>query len=96
MSHIAEREKIKLALNYMRAHEEALEKTLEHYEEEADPGVLNTWFKYTPPEALATTVEQANLTPDMTSDDIIRLALRLGEQLLKLYRECSKVQWLKT
>lgn len=98
LSHDAERQEVKQLLDYMSRHEEYLDCCLREYEKGASKAVLDTWFKPGPDFSEFTSFEHFRMHPDMTVDEIIDLALRLDQCLMKLYaylaeravcRECA-------
>jgi len=81
------REKVRLLLEYLRAHEQRMAEELGALERTALAGVLDTWFKYSPGPDLLDAVRQAAIRPDMTPHEVIAEALALDQHLLDLYQQ---------
>ncbi|HPG00879.1 MAG TPA: ferritin family protein [Kiritimatiellia bacterium] len=86
----AEREKIRILLNYMSRHEQHLVECLGGYEKDAAQKVLGTWFKFVPEMPKCKCFECVDLKPDMSVDQIIETALRVDRCLLKFYAEAAE------
>lgn len=95
---IADKERVKLLLDYMRRHEEKLEMCIKEYENEASKDVLGTWFKHTPASTYQECFRDSELNHDMSIDDVITVALRLDDCLINAFRrivdssESSKIK----
>jgi hypothetical protein len=86
MSDIAEKERVKLVLNYMSRHEHYMDECLSAFEKGANKQVLETWYKYTSPKSTVAALEGIELRTDMTVEDVLKVAMRLDECLVDLYR----------
>lgn len=86
----AERERVKMLLNYLSRHEKNLAKSLEKYEEDSSRRILETWFTFMPEIPAAKCFEDVEVTPSMSVDDVIRLALCYDDWLVDLYREAER------
>ena len=91
LSVAAEREKVKMLLEYLSRHEKNLAKSLEDFEEEASREILENWFKFTPELSITECIEDIEITPSMSVDDVIRLALCYDNRLVDLYREAARI-----
>jgi rubrerythrin len=87
LSAAADRERVKILLNYLSACEKRHERALAEYEESAPHEVMDTWFKCGADKADDKSFGPAKLTPDMDVDDVMREALRLDQCLSDLYQE---------
>ncbi len=87
---ISERQRVKMLLDYLSRHEKNLTESLSKYEEEASRRVMDYWFKYTPNNKTCEHLENIELRPDMTIDDVISLAMRMDECLVELYRSVAE------
>lgn len=81
----SEKARVKLVLEYLRHHETFMEECLTKFEDGASANVL-TWYKNTPDAATHKCFENLEVRPDMTAEDVMRVALRLDECLIRLYR----------
>lgn len=87
LSAVAERERVKIFLDYLSAYEKRHEQALAEYEETAPRDIIDTWFKCGADKATDRTFEPAKLSSDMDIDTVLREALRLDECLSELYQE---------
>ena len=87
---VSKQEQVKMLLDYMSRHEKHLTESLSKYEEEASRRVMDYWYKYTPNNKSCENLENIELRPDMTIDDVISLAMRMDECLVELYRSVAE------
>lgn len=92
LSEKAERERVKMLLDYLSRHEKHLEKSLEAFEQDVSEGILKTWFQFPPPKATLATCQALVLEKerDISIDGVIDLALQMDECLVQLYQEMIK------
>ena len=86
----AQRQRVRMLLDYMSRHEKHLEECLLEFEQDASRKILETWFKYTPQMDIPSCFEDIELSRDMCIDDVIKLALRLDDCLVELYKGMVK------
>ncbi len=91
LSAAAEKEKVKILLDYLSRHEKNLAKSLEEYEEEASREILENWFKFTPENSIDECFKKLEVTPSMSLDDVVSLALSFDDRLVDLYREAARI-----
>jgi hypothetical protein len=83
---VADKERVRLLLDYLSRHEQTLEKALADVQSESGEVVLGTYFQYVPDELDDLTVDHGQLqNPDMTVDDVLRIVIRKDEALTRLY-----------
>ena len=87
LSALADRERVKIFLDYLSECEKRHEQALSEYEEIAPHEVIDTWFKCGADTASASDFTPSELTHDMDVDTVLREALRLDQCLSDLYRE---------
>lgn len=83
----AEREEVKVFLDYMSHHEEVVGKLLKEYEEGANREILESWFNVAPAVGQCPNLEMVQFRPDMTHDDAAEMSMKLDECLLAMYKE---------
>jgi len=83
---IADKERVKILLDYMSRHERKLEKYISEYEDDAPKVVLDSWFKYTPASTYKECFEDSELNHDMSIEDVITVALRLDDCLINAFK----------
>lgn len=85
----ASKGRVRLLLQYMSRHEKHLEECLQDYERDASRRILETWFQYTPGAVPLEHLERVRLEPEMSIEDVVDVALRLDECLIRLYQEMA-------
>ena len=79
----------KMLLDYLSRHESHLEETLERFEAENQHNVLDTWMQYAPSIDIQQIINGKCLSPDMSVDEVVKLALEFDEAVVELYREAT-------
>lgn len=87
LSVVADRERVKIFLDYLSECEKRHEQALAKYEETAPHDVIDTWFKCGADKANESCFQSPKLTADMDADTVLREALRLDQCLSDLYQE---------
>ena len=87
---VADKERMKILLDYMSRHEAHMQKYLADYEQEAAKKVLDTWLKYSPVKAEAHSLKDIALNPDMSIEDVIKMSMKLDGCLVDIYREMAQ------
>jgi rubrerythrin len=87
LSAVADRERVKILLDYLSDCEQRHEQALADYEGIAPHAVIDTWFKCGADKAINELSEASQLTSDMDVDTVLREALRLDQCLSDLYQE---------
>lgn len=92
LSQKAEKERVKMLLDYLSRHEKHLENSMADYEAEVSANILKTWFQYPPPKDMLTTCQSLSIDDYdvLTVDSVVILALDLDNCLISLYREMIK------
>jgi len=85
----ADKERVRMLLDYLEGHEKHLEECLAAYEKEASDKVLNALYKYTSKKASLQCFENLEIKPDMSVDDVVGIALKLDNCLLEFYQEMA-------
>ena len=86
----AERERVKLLLDYLVRHEQRMGAQLAAFEHDSSRRVMETWFVVSPGATIREEIARIKLRPDMTTSEVICMALRIDEFLLQLYREAAE------
>ncbi len=87
LSEVADRERVKIFLDYLSECEQRHDRALAEYEETAPDEIIDTWFKCGADRATDKCIHPSGLTPDMDVDSVLREALRLDQCLSDLYQE---------
>ncbi len=89
LQEITTKERLRLLLEYLSAHEKQLEDNLEAYEDVAEKNVLDSWFQYPPEHIHDVPFEDIDKIEDLSIDEIINIGLKFDDMLLKLYEESA-------
>ncbi len=89
MAH-ASSERVRMLLDYMVRHEDALVRRITEFREDTSERVLSGWFKYTHDEDIFKALRQIDPTADLEFDDVLDLAVELDAKLIELYEEMSE------
>lgn len=87
LSAVADRERVKILLDYLSACEKRHAQALADYEESAPHEVADTWFKWGADKAMENSLQLADLQPGMEVEAVLQEALRLDQCLCDLYQE---------
>lgn len=69
----AEKKRVRLLLDYLSRHERRFEEGLAQYTGQEQRKVLDTWYQYIPDD-LKLEPGEIDLTPDMSVDEVVKLA----------------------
>jgi rubrerythrin len=81
----AARPEVRSLLDYMAQHQAILARVIEEYEKDAPRAVLDTWFKVSPDPKAFKDPDAAGFRADMTTGEVIDLALDLDRSLREMY-----------
>lgn len=84
--HEAQRPEVKVLLDYMARHQDILRNVIEEYEEGASKEILEAWYKASPDPKAFKDPDTAGFRADMTTNEVIDLALDLDKSLMDMYR----------
>lgn len=82
-------QRLKMLLDHLSSHEAHLQQGLAVYEEGAAKKIMNTWVDCRQCQEILITCKQVPVTPDMSVDSVIRLAIDIDNCLLRFYREVA-------
>lgn len=89
MSEAADKERMKMLLDYMSRHEANAVECLDQFEKDDKTRVLESWFKSKTLDADLAGLDPGTLRPGMDIDDVIRVALEIDTKLLDFYRKMA-------
>lgn len=84
--HEAARPEVRALLDYMARHQDIVRHVIEEYEKGASQDVLESWYKVSPDPKAFKDPETAGFRADMTTDEVIDLALDLDQSLISMYK----------
>ena len=85
LSEEAERERLRMILDYAAHVERTIAQGLEHYEEGASRLVLNTWLDCASNGPLARAIESIDEVSEITVDEVLGRALEVHRQVIAAY-----------
>jgi rubrerythrin len=91
VSHGSEQARVKMLLDYLSRHERNREIVLERFETETRQGMLNLWLQYAPPSHVEERLRDCAIRPDMSVDDVLRIAMDFDNALIDLYDGAAKI-----
>lgn len=89
LENIVQKERVKMLLEYLEEHERRMGERLRVMETQLSRPVLDTWFKFSAEPHAEHLVASFKARPDMSSSEVICLALDLDEYLLKMFKEAA-------
>ena len=91
MEETAQRDRIRMLLEYLGRREAHLEERLAEYERNASRDMLDQWFRFAPAQHIGEEISRVRLRPDPTPEELIAVALKLDEELLRIYRQAAEL-----
>ncbi|WP_319762663.1 hypothetical protein [Maridesulfovibrio sp.] len=85
LSDKAEKERVKLLLDYMSRHHDRLAAIMNQSESDISAHILNTWFMYVHKECDLSPFFSAEIGPDMTTKEVMEISIDLDKCLLETY-----------
>ena len=85
LSEEADRERLRMILDYAAHVERTIAQGLEHYEEGASRLVLDTWLDCASGGALASAIDGIDAASEMTVDEVLGKALEVHQQVIAAY-----------
>ncbi|MFP4500412.1 MAG: hypothetical protein ACLFTT_05385 [Candidatus Hydrogenedentota bacterium] len=90
MEHEVRRANVRAMLDFMARHERHLEQCLALYEKTAAPNVAHAWFRVAPHDEAKRLLHDDVVDPDMGVEDVIDMAMRFDECLVRMYRRLAE------
>ena len=78
-----------MLLDHLSSHEQHLQTSLVAYEEDASRQVMDTYVDCIYCDEILATCEQTPVTPEMSVEGVIRVAMDVDNCLLRFYREVA-------
>lgn len=85
-----ELERVKMLLDYLSRHEQHLEESLARFKKENHPKILEAWLEYSPELNVEKHIQAAEIHAGMTTDEVVDIAMRFDDTLIKLYEELAE------
>lgn len=80
----------KLLLDYLGRHEYARAEALQRYEADSHAGRLDVWLQYAPTLEVEQRLADCAIRPDMSVDEVMRVALDFDDALIDIYKEAAR------
>lgn len=79
--------RVKMLLEYLERHERQFEDMLKRFEEDKSQKIWDEWFQYAPDNDLNELLSELNVSDDMSTDDVVLIALKLDDYFIELYKD---------
>ena len=76
-------------LDYMSRHETYLDECLKEFKEQVSDNVLDTYMQYGSDASSQVQIDDFEIKPEMTVDDVVAAAMHFDACLIKFYREMA-------
>jgi rubrerythrin len=76
-------------LDYMSRHENYLDECLKEFKEQVSDNVLDTYMQYGSDASAQVQIDDFEISPEMTVDDVVAAAMHFDACLIKFYREMA-------
>lgn len=86
----SEQERVKMVLDYLGRHERTRAEAMRRFEETPHGGSLDVWLQYAPTREIETMLADCRIRPDMTVDDVVKVAMGFDNALIEIYREAVR------
>jgi rubrerythrin len=80
-------DRTKALLDYMSRHEDYLDQCLKKFKEQVSDNVLDTYMQYGSQASSQIQIDNFEIQPEMTVDDVFAAAMHFDACLIKFYRE---------
>ncbi|BBA33652.1 hypothetical conserved protein [Methylocaldum marinum] len=78
--------RVKMLLEYLSRHERNREQAMQRFENGSRKGILNFWLQYSPGSNVDQLLKKCSVRPDMSVDDVIKIAMDFDNALIELYK----------
>lgn len=87
----ADRERVKMVLDYMGRHEKDFESALAEMGSDSQDRLLETWMQYAPDDRGLEVPRAQEMGDEMMVDDVVEVALEMDEKLANFYAQAAKL-----
>ena len=82
-------ERLRLLLDSLEDYEDELKRVLTRYSNEEHAGLLETWIQYDPIDHLRAALDEADLRPDMSLEEIAEQSQKFDRAVVEFYRQVA-------
>ena len=86
----SEQARVKMLLDYLSRHERNRRQALQRFEQDSQTGSLDVWLQYAPSPEIERLLADCVIRPDMSVDEVARIALAFDDALIEIYREAAR------
>lgn len=90
VSETTDDERIRLLLQYMGRHERNLSRAVARHERAGAEGVLNTWVQYEFDKGIDEALQEAEMHPNPSVEEIIRFSRKIDQAFVDFYRQMAQ------
>lgn len=89
INEINQSEQVKMFLDYLIAEQHRSEELLSTFEATSQPSLLDNWMQYSPSIDIHKLIDEQQINPGMTLDEVAQLAVRYSEAMIAFYLEAA-------
>jgi hypothetical protein len=86
----SEQARVKMLLDYLSRHERNRRQAIQRFEQDPHAGSLDVWLQYAPSPEIERMLANCVIRPDLSVDDVARIALAFDDALIAIYREAAR------
>lgn len=84
-----QRERVDMMLQLLAEHEDTLAQSMKNMQDHASDRVLQEWHQFEPGSVAEALDGCKECHPDMSVDDLVKMALKIDDYLISLYRQMA-------
>lgn len=86
----SDQERVKMLLDYLGKHERNRAEAMKRFEQAPHGRTLDVWLQYAPTREIEQMLVNCVIRPDMTVDDVIKIAMDFDNALIEIYKEAVR------
>lgn len=90
LSERSDQARVKMVLDYLSRHERNRAEALRRFEQPPHVHCLDVWLQYAPSLEIEQMLKDCVIRPDMSVDDVVKIALRFDNALIEIYKEAAR------
>ena len=83
-------ERVRMLLDYLGRHERSRAEAMKRFEQTPHGGTLDVWLQYAPTREIERLMANCRISPDMTVEDVVKIALDFANALIEIYKEAAR------
>lgn len=90
LSEQSDQARVKMVLDYLSRHERNRAEALRRFEQPPHANSLDVWLQYAPSLEIEQMLKDCAIRPDMSVDDVVKIALQFDNALIEIYKEAAR------